>query len=227
MQQETDHHGTTRPYTFLIIGQSGAGKKTNVDAMVVHLQSTEPDRGVVISETGELFRTMTKTAPPWLIDEINSTQTARKFQPYIHALNVTINELYRIVKTNQEHLIIDGSPRSVDEATHLLFFLENVMRRKPIIIHLIVSDDTARERILGRNAELEKENKEVRMETTTLGAINTKLAAYHEQTVPAINSVPKEYVIEIDAESDPKTVFASILEKLTLRHSMIPDIINS
>ncbi|MBP7831893.1 MAG: nucleoside monophosphate kinase [Candidatus Pacebacteria bacterium] len=213
------------PLTIFISGQSGCGKKTITEKYLQHIEKTEPNRIVVVSETGEHFRNMTKTAPPWLIEDIKATQIAGKFQPHHHAVRLTVNALYDLIQTNDEHIIIDGSPRSEKEAIAIFSYLEDVYGRRPIVIYPETSDNTCRKRMLGRNDELIAAGDQPRMDAATLGSINKKLAEFHAQTLPAIQSLPAEYLITVNGELPPDDVFAEVLQKLALHETRLKELL--
>ncbi len=204
------------PLTIFLIGQSGCGKKTITENLLQYFAKTEPSRKVVVSETGEHFRKMTKTAPSWLRKKISDIQIAGKFQSHHHAVRLTVNALYGLVKTNDEHIIIDGSPRSEKEAIAIFAYLWEVYGRRPVVVYPRASDNICRKRMLGRNDELVASGGEARMDAATLGSINKKLDEFHKQTLPAIQSLPPEYLLTVDGERAPDVVFSEVVEQLVL-----------
>lgn len=209
------------PLTIFLIGQSGCGKNSITKKFIEHFAKIEPDRKVVVSETGEHFRNMIKTAPLWLRKDIEEIQVAGKFQSHHHAVMLTKNALYSLVETNDEHIIINGSPRSLKEANEMFDYLSDVYGRRVIIIYIRVCDPTARMRITKRNEELLETDGAPRVETANLGSINKKLAEFHERTLPALMSLPPEYVIEVDGEPALEIVFDEVLEKLAMMESRL------
>ncbi len=207
------------PRTIFITGQSGCGKKTITEKLVAHWAKTEPNRKVVVSETGEHFRNMTKTAPLWLREDIEATQVAGKFQPHHHAVRLTVNALYDLVQTNDEHIIIDGSPRSEKEAIGIFAYLWEVYGRRPIVLYPKTSDDTCRKRMLVRNDDLIESGQQPRMDAATLASINKKIAEFHAQTLPAIRSLSPEYLLTVDGEPEPDDVFEQVLQQLALHQT--------
>ncbi len=128
---------------FLIIGAPGSGKTTDAEIIAKKNSSL-----IAHYSTGELLREEVKKATP-LGSTIASFIDNGKLVPIEIVMDTIVNA---IKNSDKDVIIIDGFPRSVEQ----MEALDEVLKKNPDIklesvIEVVVSEDTAKERVLGRN----------------------------------------------------------------------------
>ncbi len=201
--------------TLIFVGPPGCGKKTMGEMLVDFLQKHDSSRKMVICEMGELFRNGIPTKPAWVKNTIHAIQVAGKLQSDTLAVQMWANEFERTIVTNDEHVILDGAPRTVEQVDLVFDYMEKVMDRKAITIHFELSDETARKRIAQRNEEMLKESGNVRMDAASPEAIENRISYYREQTEPLIPLIPEHMLITVDAEEGKDVVFQNMLNSIS------------
>jgi adenylate kinase family enzyme len=134
--------------TFILIGRSGCGKGTQAMILEKFLKNQDPQRGIFHLETGARFREFIK-------GDSYSSRLAREVseiggrQPdFLAVWNWTHLMLEQF--TGNEHIILDGTPRSYEEALVLDTAMTFYKRLRPTVIYLDVSRKWSEDRILSR-----------------------------------------------------------------------------
>lgn len=145
--------------TFIFIGRSGCGKGTQVKLLMDHLKEKE-DKDIFYLQTGQHFRDFVKKDgfANKMADKIME-EGGR--QPDFLAVWIWSNAFLENVK-DEEHLIIDGTPRSLNEARILDTAVKFLKRKKPYVVYLDVSREWSEERLLARGREDDLEIEDIR-----------------------------------------------------------------
>lgn len=125
-------------------------------------------------ETGQRFRDFIE-GPSFSSMRSREIMDMGALQPSFLATWMWANELIEKM-TGREHLVIDGSPRKLNEATALASALSFYGRAKPIVIHLNVTRDWARERLMSRG----------RADDIDIADIEKRLDWFDKEVAPAI-----------------------------------------
>ena len=190
-------------HTLVFIGRSGCGKGTQAGLLREWIVANdEKKRQKVYVETGEHFRKFTR-------ENTYSAQLSNKIsqlgdrQPDFLACwmwgKILIEELDKDM-----HVIFDGAPRSLPEATVFATALKFYKREHPVIIHLNVSRKWSEDKLLARG----------RLDDRTIADIDKRLDWFDRDTLPAIEYFKKTEsyrVIEINGEQPLEGVHADIM----------------
>lgn len=191
--------------TFIFIGRSGCGKGTQADLIQKMLKEQSPETPIYYLESGARFREFIKT-------ETYSSKLSKQVyeadlrQPdFLAVWNWA--HLFVDALTGKEHIVIDGTPRSLPEAKVLDTAMKFYKREKPYIIHIDVSRKWSEERLLSRG----------RADDATLKRIDERLNWFDSDVVPALEyyrNHPDYRFIEVSGEQSIEKVFEGISKKL-------------
>lgn len=191
-----------QPYTFIFTGPQGAGKGTQVSLLKEYLINNTP-QPVFHVETGMSFRALVE-GTGYTQDQVRETLQKGELQPTFLAVwmwaNTCINQLNK-----NDHMIFDGSPRSILEAQVLQTAL-SFYGRTPIIISLELSQKVSEERLIARG----------RNDDSREGILK-RLAWHQNHVIPAIEyleSQPGYMMIRINGDQTVEKVHQDIINQI-------------
>ncbi len=181
---------------FFIIGAPGSGKTTDASLIAKNNSDT-----IVHYSTGDMLRAEVASGSE-LGKEIDSYISKGELVPLEIVLNTIINAVKNAPK---DVVIIDGFPRSVEQMLKFDKLLEKEDEIKLLsVIEARVSEEVAKERILGRAAEA-KPN-EVRSDDNEEVFYN-RMKVYNEPLKEIQNFYTQKNLLKvIDAERDLETI---------------------
>jgi adenylate kinase len=100
---------STNPKTIIISGKQGAGKETQINFLKKKLSGE-----TILYESGESLRKFAKRPNSKLANHVGALLSQGTFIPTWLAMNLCIDSLVKLKGT--ENLILDGMPRSIDQA---------------------------------------------------------------------------------------------------------------
>jgi len=192
------------PQNFIFIGMSGCGKGTQAKLLGEYLKKVDPKREVFFLETGAEFRRFiqgegyTQRLSKKIYDEGGSQPEFLSVYMWSHLIAENFKE--------DEHLIVDGTPRRFHEAGALDSAFDFYSREKPYFIFLNIGKEWATERLTGRGRIDDNHDD-----------IKARLNWYETDVVPAINfyrNNPKYNFLEINGEQTIEKVHQDIWDKL-------------
>ena len=168
-----------QPKTFIFIGRSGCGKGTQAKILREHIEKMDSEkRKIMYLETGPRFREFIKL--PGYTNQLAShiTDTGGRQPDFLAVWNwahVLIEEM-----TGEEHLIVDGMPRSYEEALVFDSAISFYKRAKPTVIYIDVSREWSKKHLFTRSKI------EGRKDDSSLELIERRLNWFETDVLPAL-----------------------------------------
>ncbi len=194
--------------TLIFLGPQGCGKGTQIDLIKKVISVGDPGRAIVHFEMGKNLRELA-THDDFTGRHTQEILLAGGLIPYAVSATVFAHYLMDNLKTGQEHLVIDGFPRTATQVTMLDSALVEFYARANITVVVInISDNEAVKRLLlrGRSDDTEE-------------SIRKRLAWSREETMPNIEWFKKNSnynVVEIDGETTIEETHTCVRKALGL-----------
>ncbi|MCD6172288.1 MAG: adenylate kinase [Sulfurimonas sp.] len=133
---------TSRKKLFLIIGAPGSGKTTDAELIA------QKNDNITHYSTGDMLRAEVSSA-----SEIGKEIEGFISKGLIVPIEIAIKTIVNAIKSAPtENVILDGYPRSLEQMNALEEFLKKEDNLELVsVIEVAVSEETARDRVLGRN----------------------------------------------------------------------------
>src|SRR5215472_8082575 len=183
--------------TFIFIGRSGCGKGTQVALLQEYIEKQDQTRHIFYIETGERFRQFIKehSLSSRLAAEIYKSGNR---QPDFIAVWMWSHLLVERM-TGEEHVIFDGTPRSLQEAQIIDTAITFYNRERPQVIYLNISRETSKARMIARH----------RMDDINPEEIERRLNWFETDVIPAVEyfrKYPKYNFVELHGEQPVEAV---------------------
>jgi adenylate kinase len=194
--------------TFIFIGASGSGKGTQVKLLMDFLKAKDPETPIFYMQTGNYFREFVKGESFAAFVARDAMEKGERLPDFL-AMWLWSDVFVENLK-GDEHLILDGSPRSIGEAKNLDFAMKFFKREQPVVVHLEVSQKWSEEHLLER-AKTEGRTDD------TIESIRKRISWYERDVVPAINKYRRDRdydFIEINGERAIEDIHRDLLARL-------------
>jgi adenylate kinase family enzyme len=170
-----------------------------------YIKKQDQKRYTFYIETGERFRQFIKehSLSSRLAAEIYKTGNR---QPDFIAVWMWSHLLVERM-TGEEHVIFDGTPRSLQEAQIIDTAMTFYHRERPHVIYLNISRETSKARMIGRR----------RMDDINEEEIERRLNWFESDVIPAVDyfrKYPKYNFIELDGSQPVEAVQQELLLKI-------------
>lgn len=196
-----------QPQSFIFIGRSGSGKGTQAELLVEYLKKQDPSHSVLYVETGAEFREFMKDDQSYTQALAKKTADKGTLAPEFLAIYLWAHRMVTGMTENQ-HFIIDGTPRKYDEALVLDSVFDFYGLSRPHVFYINVSESWARSRLASRGrADDGKEE------------IDSRFHWFDTNVMPAIDFYKKDtrYTFhEIDGERPISEIHSDIRNLVTL-----------
>ncbi|MEX0918027.1 MAG: nucleoside monophosphate kinase [Candidatus Paceibacterota bacterium] len=195
------------PHTVIFIGPQGSGKGTQIQKLDAVLRERDPARRVIDIQTGRRFRALAAKGEGYTERHISETLNTGILQPLFLSV-VLWGDAMREHLDPECHVLIDGFPRTVAEATVLESALSFYERSPVSIINLDTPEEVVRKRMEERARP-----------DDTPASIEERLTWYREETQPVVEYYRARVgttVFDIDGTGTIDGVHQQILTALDL-----------
>jgi adenylate kinase len=192
--------------TLIFLGPQGSGKGTQIELLKTYIAQKDPERSILQFGMGQGLRELA------VRDDFTGKKTdtilkAGGLIPYAISCSVFAQYLMDNAK-GDEHIIIDGFPRTPDQVPMLDSALDFFEAKPGIVVCINISDEEAVTRLLkrGRNDDTEE-------------GIRKRLAWSRKDTMPNIEwfrANPSYKVLDIDGERSVEDIQKDIIAQLGL-----------
>ncbi len=193
--------------TIIFVGPQGSGKGTQIERLTAVFKELDPSRRVVDIQTGRRFRALAAKQEGYTEKSVHKTLDTGILQPLFLSV-VLWGDAMREHVDPECHLLIDGFPRTVNEAKVLESALRLYARSPLTVINLNTPE-----------AVVCKRMEERARPDDTLDSINARLTWYREETVPVIEyyrTRPDTHVVDIDGTLTIDGVHQAIRAQLAI-----------
>lgn len=195
------------PQTYIFIGPSGSGKGTQAALLMEYLKKADPaGPDIFYLETGKKFREFIKL-PNHTSELSYNIYKSGKRQPDFLAVHLWAH-IFIESFTGREHLVLDGTPRSLHEAQVLATAMEFYNRQKPTVIYVKVSRAWAEARLHERK----------RIDDLKPEEVTKRLDWFDTDVLPAVEYFKSNLlftVLEINGEQTIEQVHADMIAGIT------------
>lgn len=193
--------------TFIFIGRSGCGKGTQARLLMQEIEQRDPEkRSIFYLETGAKFREFIKGEKYSNKLALQISERGERQPDFLAVWNwsaIFVNEM-----DAEKHLVVDGMPRSYQEALVFDSAVDFYNLNRPTVIYIDVSKEHSRERLESRG----------RADDIKPEVIEKRLSWFDTEVNPAIEFFkhhPGYYFVKVNGEQPIDKVFAEIMSRLS------------
>ncbi len=190
------------PQTFILLGASGSGKGTQANLLQEHLTKRDPDHRIFYLQTGDLVRAFVK-GDGYSNKLSMELEQAGKLQPQFLAVYLWVDAFIKNIQ-GVEHIILDGSPRRLEEAVTFDTAVKFYKRVKPQVIYIRVSKEWSKARLTARGREDDKRAMN----------IEERLRWFDTEVIPVIEyyrNNPDYHFVEVNGEQAIEAVHRDLV----------------
>lgn len=193
--------------TAIFLGTQGCGKGTQIQLLKDHIATIDPSRIIVHLEMGNTLRELAKHEN-YAGHLVSETLAAGDLVPFAISASTFTQYLVDHVVKGDEHIIIDGYPRSKEQIPTLESAITFYKRQAPVVLHIHISEEEAFKRVMARMRHDDTEE-----------SIRRRLDWSREHTLPNLayfKENPRYRVVEIFGERSVEEVQHDIRKELGL-----------
>lgn len=191
--------------TIVFIGRSGSGKGTQIQLLQDYLTQQYPSHDIFYFGSGEHFRSFVQQ-DGYTNQIMRDILAQGTLAPDFITEWLLVDAMVKRMKDKDQVLVLDGFPRTINQAHTLDSALDYYKREHIHVLHIDVSEDEVRRRMLDR------ERGDDQLET-----IQKRIDWYNENVVPTITHLEQQdnyQVYHINGEQSPEAVHEEIITAL-------------
>ncbi|MCU0660245.1 MAG: nucleoside monophosphate kinase [Candidatus Pacebacteria bacterium] len=195
----------SHPQTFIFLGRSGSGKGTQAALLKKYIEEHDAQkRPVFYLESGAAFRNFFSQSH-YTAKLSQKVVESGALQPSFLAIYIWAHLMIEQMDEGK-HLIVDGTPRLLDDTKIFDSAMHFYGRVQPTLVYINVSKEWSRARIFGRGRVDDKKQE----------SVEKRLAWFDSDVIPTIEHFknnPMYRYIEINGEQSIEDVHKEILAK--------------
>lgn len=194
--------------TIIVMGRSGSGKGTQVQLLKDYLNSNRPEMNIFHFESGNHFRNFIDQ-PGYTSELMREILGKGILAPDFITEWFLADAFVKNMTREDQVVIIDGFPRTVNQAHTLDSAMKYYHRSNIKVLHIRVSEEEVRNRMIERG----------RTDDQKIEVINNRITWYNENVLPTLDymrSQPHYEIIDIDGERSVEDVHSDIIATLGL-----------
>lgn len=196
----------TPPHIFVFVGRSGSGKGTQLELLADYIKRTDSREQYKLN-MGGMFRNFFQSGLYVAQIANDLTTNQGKFQPDFITTSLFVHDAITHI-SNEQHLFIDGYPRTQAQAEVLLELLAYARLGTPTVIDIDVSGEEARKRMMLRGRNDDSAEK-----------IDSRFSEYERTVVPMIEWMktnPNLSYVKVDGMSTPEAIHEALKQVLKI-----------
>ena len=193
--------------TIIVMGRSGSGKGTQIKLLKEYITQHHPQMNLVHYESGQAFRNFIN-AEGYTSELMRSIIESGTLAPDFITEWLLVNSFVKNMTEKDQVLILDGFPRTLNQAYTLDSAMDYYKREHIIVLNFDVSEDEVRTRMKERGRTDDQHE-----------VIESRIQWYNKNVIPTIDYFrhePQYEVIDIDGEQSIQDVQLEIINKLGL-----------
>lgn len=190
--------------TIIFMGPQGSGKGTQLELLRKFIEAQDPERPVVQFEMGAALRAF-GGKEGYSQNTVRESLARGEIQPDFLCTTLLTNALIENIR-GDEHLLMDGFPRTLTQAKLLGPLFAFYKRENPTILSVTLDEGPAVERLIKRGRHDDTEE-----------GIRKRFSWYREFVVPTLEyfqSDPLYRVVEVNGDQEAEKVHKDIIREL-------------
>lgn len=193
-----------KPYTFIFVGRSGAGKGTQIELLKKAILNKDPKVESYSLDMGNIFRNFMKNEG-FAQDQVRQIINSGNLIPDFLTCTLFTKDLLENINSDK-NAYIDGFPRSIAQADATIQAIKFFDRKNTMIIDIFITSEEAKKRMILRARPDDNEE-----------AINSRFSFYENSVMPAVEYLKSNSgfnYFKVNGEGTIEDIHSNILKAL-------------